>query len=181
MKERAQKPSAGAPRVGVAIAVHNSWGVLVECLERLEQSETRAELFIVVCDDGSTDGTREGLSERFPAVKVVRGDGSLWWTGGTNRAVELCLLERGAQLHLARIGLETVVPRPLLPEFEGTPGNAGAQHQRDTADCTSRPALAVLDHGLQSGRARQRCGHQPGCGGTPSGNRAGASECRACT
>ena len=81
------------PRIGVAIAVHNSWGVLVECLERLAASQTDAELFIVVCDDGSNDGTREGLAKRFPDVHVIGGDGSLWWTGGTNRAVELCLAE----------------------------------------------------------------------------------------
>lgn len=138
MKERAQKPSAGAPRVGVAIAVHNSWGVLVECLERLEQSETRAELFIVVCDDGSTDGTREGLSERFPAVRVVRGDGSLWWTGGTNRAVELCLLEGCSHVLLLNpdvfVGSDTI--ERLIDASQGDEGvvSAALVVDRDAPD-----------------------------------------------
>ena len=86
--------SQGAqPRIGVAIAVHNSWDVLLDCLMALEASVTDAELSIVVCDDGSTDSTREKLAAQFPAVRVVTGDGSLWWTGGTNRAVELCLAD----------------------------------------------------------------------------------------
>ncbi len=78
-------------RIGVAIAVHNGWGVLEPCLEHLAISEQDAELHIVVFDDGSDDGTGEHLAERFPEVHVVRGDGSFWWTGGTNRAVEVCL------------------------------------------------------------------------------------------
>ena len=84
-------PESRKLRVGVAIAVHNSWGVLKPCLEHLEQSDTEAELHLVVCDDGSTDNTRAQLAAHYPSVQVVGGDGSLWWTGGTNRAVELCL------------------------------------------------------------------------------------------
>jgi glycosyltransferase involved in cell wall biosynthesis len=85
--------STTAPRIGVAIAVHNSWDVLADCLKALNASVTEAELSVVVCDDGSTDGTREELAAQFPSVRVVTGDGSLWWTGGTNRAVELCLVD----------------------------------------------------------------------------------------
>ena len=91
MTGKRPEPSPPATRIGVAIAVHNSWVVLEECLERLATSEQEAELHIVVFDDGSTDGTREHLSAHFPAVQVVRGDGAFWWTGGTNRAVEVCL------------------------------------------------------------------------------------------
>jgi len=78
-------------RIGVAIAVHNGWSVLEPCLERLTASKLDAGLHIVVFDDGSEDGTGERVAERFPEVHVVRGDGTFWWTGGTNRAVEVCL------------------------------------------------------------------------------------------
>ena len=75
-----QRSATTPQRIGVAIAVH-SWQVLAECLEKLEASETEAELFITRRDDGSTDGTRAAL-ECASQVEVVSGDGSLWWTGG---------------------------------------------------------------------------------------------------
>jgi len=35
----------------------------------------------VFVDDGSTDGTGDEVRRRFPFVKVLEGDGRLWWTG----------------------------------------------------------------------------------------------------
>ena len=32
-------------------------------------------------DDGSEDGTSEAVSAEFPEVQILRGDGTLWWTG----------------------------------------------------------------------------------------------------
>jgi hypothetical protein len=32
-------------------------------------------------DDGSTDGTGEEVRRGFPRVRVLQGDGQLWWTG----------------------------------------------------------------------------------------------------
>jgi GT2 family glycosyltransferase len=33
-------------------------------------------------DDGSTDGTSEAVGARFPQVKILTGDGNLYWNGG---------------------------------------------------------------------------------------------------
>lgn len=79
------------PQVGVAIAVHSGRESLRECLDALQKTEG-LQLTIVVVDDGSTDGTTEMLCQDFAdTVEVLHGDGSLWWTGGTNWAVETCL------------------------------------------------------------------------------------------
>jgi GT2 family glycosyltransferase len=37
-------------------------------------------------DDGSTDGTTEAVAAMFPAVTVIRGDGSLFWCAGMRLA-----------------------------------------------------------------------------------------------
>lgn len=77
-------------KIGVALAVHNSCALTYRCLEALFRSNYD-NLDVVVVDDGSQDGTGEILQQNYPSVKVLRGDGNLWWAGGTNRAIKACL------------------------------------------------------------------------------------------
>jgi GT2 family glycosyltransferase len=118
-------PAAASPRslVGVAIATHNRRELLRECLERLLRS-THSELWICVCDDGSSDGTARMLEQQFPVVHTLRGDGSLWWSGGTNRAIEACL-DRGVD-HVLLLNpdvlLEPQTVAALLREARRRPG-----------------------------------------------------------
>jgi GT2 family glycosyltransferase len=46
---------------------------------------------VIVIDDGSIDGTKAAIQALYPTVKVLVGDGNLWWTGaialGMNYAV----------------------------------------------------------------------------------------------
>ena len=50
------------------------------------------EVTTYLVDDGSKDGTAEAVQEAFPAVHLLRGDGSLFWNGGMRKAfAEACL------------------------------------------------------------------------------------------
>lgn len=45
-----------------------------------------ARLCVYLTDDGSTDGTTEMLREKYPQVKVVSGNGNLFWDRGMHAA-----------------------------------------------------------------------------------------------
>ena len=86
--------NTSSAKIGVAIAAHNRVDRTRECLESLRASTCEAELLVVLVDDGSTDGTAEVVSGEFPEVKLLSGDGSLWWAGATNPAIAECLQHR---------------------------------------------------------------------------------------
>ena len=63
-------PSTGlATSIDVVIPVHDGWAFTRRCLEHLrEQTLSHA---VVVCDNGSSDGTPGHVREAFPNVQVV--------------------------------------------------------------------------------------------------------------
>lgn len=53
--------------------------------------QTYKDFVVVNVDDGSTDGTREMIKEKFPQTKLLEGDGNLWWTGAMRMGVKYIL------------------------------------------------------------------------------------------
>lgn len=74
----------------ILIPVHNNVDITMQCL-RLLAMQTWQDFEVIVTDDGSTDGTPEAITQEYPAVTVLRGDGNLWWTGAINMAMESIL------------------------------------------------------------------------------------------
>ena len=68
----------------VLIACYNRREKTLGFLESLTLQEGFASLNpdIYLLDDGSTDGTAEAVAAAFPAVKIVKGSGNLYWAGG---------------------------------------------------------------------------------------------------
>ena len=79
-------------RVVAILASHNRRALTERCLESYFAQTTPSDwsLSAVVADDASVDGTAAALTERFPDVRILAGDGSLYWAGG------MALAERGA-------------------------------------------------------------------------------------
>jgi len=76
-----------AVKIFVAIPVYNRRELTRKCLlDLFAQSYRNFE--VVICDDGSTDGTSEMIKNEFPKVVLLKGDGSLYWSGGYNRCLE---------------------------------------------------------------------------------------------
>jgi GT2 family glycosyltransferase len=79
-------------RVEIVTPVHNRRDITLQCLKSLARIEKEnLEVHTIVVDDGSTDGTSEAIGREFPDVEVIKADGNLWFTEGTNVGVRAAL------------------------------------------------------------------------------------------
>lgn len=71
-------------RIAVLMTCHNRRDTTLRCLRALYDQAlpegVRFEVYLV--DDGCTDGTGDAVREQFSAVRVLQGDGNLYWCGG---------------------------------------------------------------------------------------------------
>lgn len=73
------------PRVYVVTSVHNRYEITKKYLSVLKR-QTYKNLFLVLVDDGCTDGTAKMVKQEFPHSVILHGDGNLWWAGGLQKA-----------------------------------------------------------------------------------------------
>lgn len=95
LNTRHQQAAENSPasRIAVIMTSHNRREKTMDCLKALSASRNiqNVELNGVLADDGSTDGTAEAVDQAYPWVRVVHGDGSLFWCRGMHRAFETAL------------------------------------------------------------------------------------------
>jgi GT2 family glycosyltransferase len=73
---------------------------------------------IVVVDDGSIDNTTLNVLVNYPEAHVVRGDGNLWWAGGTNLGIRYAL-EQGCD-YVLTINDDSQIPVNLVSRLVRT-------------------------------------------------------------
>lgn len=79
-------------KIEIVTPVHNRREETLQCLKSLTRiDKTGLQVHIIIVDDGSTDGTAEAVARNFPEVEIVKGNGELWYTAGTNRGIEVAL------------------------------------------------------------------------------------------
>jgi len=86
--------------VAILIPVHNGLNHLKASLPRIydQISEIQDWHFrIIITDDNSTDGTSDWLHQTFPDIQILKGNGSLWWSGGINAGVKFVLEKKEFQ------------------------------------------------------------------------------------
>ena len=74
--------------IHIVIPVHNRLNFTIDCLNSLKKQDIYNQFNLIVVDDGSTDGTSEYLKKNFPEVKILNGDGSLYWGGAINCGIK---------------------------------------------------------------------------------------------
>ena len=82
------EPAETSARIHVIIPVHNRLSMTRSCLKQIGQQSIADRLSITVVDDGSRDGTRKMLATEFPDIRVIEGDGELFWAGAAAKAIE---------------------------------------------------------------------------------------------
>ncbi len=74
--------------VAVLMTCHNRQEKTLLSLEAFYQQDLPlgVEVQVYLMDDGSTDGTAEAVRTIYPQVKLLQGNGSLFWNGGMRLA-----------------------------------------------------------------------------------------------
>lgn len=80
--------AAGAPRVSVVIPTYNRRALLLEAIASV-QAQSFRDLEILVCDDGSTDGSREAVEA------LAAGDARVRWIAGEHGGLPGTTRNRG--------------------------------------------------------------------------------------
>lgn len=90
--------------VAVLITAYNRKSITLNGLRSLwpamEQCQDTYEFDVYLADDNSTDGTAGAVSEVFPQIKIIKGDGNLYWGGGMNLAWREALQKREYDYYL---------------------------------------------------------------------------------
>jgi GT2 family glycosyltransferase len=100
----------------IVIPVFNRKKFTCDCLLSL-QYQTRTGHKIVVVDDGSTDGTDVMLAEEFPEVKVIKGNGNLYWTAAVNLGIRYAL-QQGAD-YVMTLNNDTITSPDFIEKMLG--------------------------------------------------------------
>lgn len=88
--------------IAVLLTVHNRKDKTMHCLSKLyEQILPEGYGFeVYLTDDGSIDGTAEAIREQYPDVKIIQGDGSLYWNRGMHKAWQAALSTQNYDYYL---------------------------------------------------------------------------------
>ena len=84
------------PKISVIIPVRNrkeyTRNILSQIFNQIAQTQNSIlAIYIIVVDDGSTDGTKELIKTQFPSIYLIEGDGSLWWTGAIVKGMQYAI------------------------------------------------------------------------------------------
>lgn len=97
--------------VSVVVVNYNAGELLERCLASLQAESSPVDREVILLDNASTDGSADGVAERFPGVRVIRSRRNLGFAGGVKRAVReasggiLLLLNPDAEVYPDTVGV----------------------------------------------------------------------------
>jgi len=93
VRRKRKNPLPG--RFAVLLTCHNRKETTLAALRRLfeQRLPKHGELTVFLVDDGSSDGTSEAIRKEFQQIRLLRGNGNLYWGGGMRCAFGEALKE----------------------------------------------------------------------------------------
>lgn len=83
-----------ATRIAALLTSYNRKTTTLSALSRLLEQKFQGVLTVFLVDDNSSDGTGDAIAKIFPQVRLLKGDGNLFWCGGMRRAFEAACKEK---------------------------------------------------------------------------------------
>jgi len=78
------------PMVSIIIPIHNGIEYTLKCLDSLNKLDYPNYLIIII-DDGSSDNSSDIILANYPNIKIMKGNGNLWWSGAMNLGIKYAL------------------------------------------------------------------------------------------
>ncbi|WP_395703427.1 glycosyltransferase family 2 protein [Aquabacterium sp.] len=146
-------------RIVAVMTCFNRRETTLRCLGCLAASAAQAGVApeAVLMDDGSRDGTADAVRAAFPWVRVLQGDGSLFWTRGMHRA-QAAALDGAAPDYLLWLNDDTLLLPDALARLLATAQDKQHLHGRAVcvAGATSDAATGALSYSGQVATSRWR-------------------------
>ena len=83
------------PQIAVLLTCFNRKANTLAALNSLFKAhdlvKNTIDITVYLTDDNSTDGTGESIRKDFPQIKILEGNGELYWAGGMRKAWKLAL------------------------------------------------------------------------------------------
>lgn len=75
-------------KIATLLTCHNRKDKTIACLHSFFNADisSKYDFDIFLTDDGSTDGTKKAIKNKFPTVTIIEGSGNLYWAGGMRLA-----------------------------------------------------------------------------------------------
>ena len=64
----------------ILLPVHNRKKITLDFIKSLKK-QTYEKIFLILIDDGSTDGTADAVIRELPETYIIKGTGDWWWGG----------------------------------------------------------------------------------------------------
>jgi GT2 family glycosyltransferase len=128
------------PTIWTCVAVFNRVQYTRKCLELLRE-QTYPRLRTVVVDDGSTDDTAEMIRAEHPEAVLLRGDGSLYWTGAMRLGIEYILALCTADDYVLLLNDDLVFAQDLVEKLLETVRRHPRSLVQAVESCLDEPDL----------------------------------------
>jgi GT2 family glycosyltransferase len=89
------KSTGNRPRIALILTCFNRRQKTLDCIDSVLAQSAFNDVMIdfFITDDNSKDGTSEALIRKYQKIRLLKGNGSLYWNGGMRLAWEAALKE----------------------------------------------------------------------------------------